>query len=237
MESLQALLGLSATADYRAQLKRLRRFCPVAQERRGGGYIRSAQRGIWATTKTALDTTVFRGFAIADEVAPFIVINDQDAKSAWSFTLMHEMVHLLLGHTGVSGDDVENGVERFCNDVAGEFLLPARELERLVLDDCDEIGAIAERISAWANEFKVSRAMVAYKAYRSALITRETYSQLNAIYRKAWQGERERSRAQAREQETRIRYYTVRRHRLGNRIIGLVERMMAADALSTSKAA
>jgi hypothetical protein len=34
---------------------------------------------------TALDVTAFRGFALADELAPFIVINDQDSKSAWSF--------------------------------------------------------------------------------------------------------------------------------------------------------
>ena len=49
--------------------------------------------------------------------------------------------------------------------------------------------------------------------------------------------EREHARAQARDQETGPNYYTVRRHRLGARVLGLVERMMAIDALSTSKAA
>ena len=235
LKSLQALLSVS-TADYRAQRNASAAFALLRMSAEEAG-IFVLLKGDLGNYVTALETSVFRGFSIADEVAPLIVINDQDARPAWSFTLLHETVHLLLGHTGVSGDSAENEVEQFCNDVAGEFLLPAKELNRLALDDCDEIGAIAERISAWANEFKVSSAMVAYKSYRSALITRETYSQLNAIYRKAWQGERERSRAQAREQETRIRYYTVRRHRLGNRIIGLVERMMAADALSTSKAA
>lgn len=38
---------------------------------------------------------VFRGFAIADDLAPFIVINDQDARTARSFTLTHELVHLV----------------------------------------------------------------------------------------------------------------------------------------------
>ncbi len=51
---------------------------------------------------TNLDVSAFRGFALADPIAPFIVINDQDAKSAWSFTLLHEMAHLWLGATGVS---------------------------------------------------------------------------------------------------------------------------------------
>ena len=235
LKSLQALLSVS-TADYRAQRNASAAFALLRMSAEEAG-IFVLLKGDLGNYVTALETSVFRGFSIADEVAPLIVINDQDARPAWSFTLLHETVHLLLGHTGVSGDSAENEVEQFCNDVAGEFLLPAKALKRLALDYCDEIGTIAERISEWANEFKVSSAMVAYKAYRSALITLETYNQLNATYRKAWQGERERSRAQAREQETRIRYNTVRRHRLGNRIIGLVEHMMAAEALSTSKAA
>jgi hypothetical protein len=35
---------------------------------------------------------VFRGFALADDLAPFIVINDNDP--AHSFTLPHELVHI-----------------------------------------------------------------------------------------------------------------------------------------------
>ncbi len=235
LKSLQTLLNVS-TADYRAQRNASAAFALLRRRAEAAG-IFVLLKGDLGNYVTALDTTVFRGFSIADEVAPFIVINDQDARPAWSFTLLHETVHLLLGHTGVSGGSAENEVERFCNDIAGEFLLPAKDLKPLTLDNGDEIGAVSSRISAWAKEFKVSSAMVAYKAYRSALITQETFRQLNAIFRQAWQQERERSRAQAREQETRIRYYTVRRHRLGNRIIGLVERMLEAETLSTSKAA
>jgi hypothetical protein len=55
-------------------------------------------------THTAIDVAAFRGFALADNIAPFIVINDQDAKSAWSFTLLHELAHLWIGETGVSGE-------------------------------------------------------------------------------------------------------------------------------------
>ena len=58
-----------------------------------------------------------------------IVINDQDTKSAWSFTAMHELVHLWLGSTGISGTDTTDKVEQYCNDVAGEILLPADDLK------------------------------------------------------------------------------------------------------------
>jgi Zn-dependent peptidase ImmA (M78 family)/transcriptional regulator with XRE-family HTH domain len=74
---------------------------------------------------SAIPVEAFRGFAIADRIAPFIVINDGDAKAAWSFTLLHELAHLWLGTTGVSGGGApDSAIERFCNEVAGEFLLP-----------------------------------------------------------------------------------------------------------------
>ena len=183
---------------------------------------------------------MFRGFSIADEVAPFVVINDQDARTAWSFTLLHEIVHLLLGQTGVSGSYAETEVERFCNDVAGEFLLPLddmEELRRLVGGGNGGISEVSEHISAFASMAKVSRTMVAYKAYRSSLINREMFSQLSNHYRKEWRAERELTRAKAQEQSGGPNYYAIRRHRLGDRILHLVQRMTAADALSTSKAA
>lgn len=235
LESLQGLLGLDTTT-YRAQRDASAAFDLLRRRAEDAG-IFVLLKGNLGNYKTALDTTVFRGFAIADEVAPFIVINDQDAKSAWSFTLLHEIVHLLLGHTGISGSNAENEVEQFCNDVAGEFLLPARDLEQLALNRSVQIGNITERISALASEFKVSRAMIAYKAYRSDLIAWEIYNQLKVSYREEWLQNREKNREHTRQNETVLNYYRVRRHRLGSRIIGMVQRMMASDALSTSKAA
>lgn len=41
---------------------------------------------------TNIPLEIFRGFAVADELAPMIVINDQDARTAWSFTALHELV-------------------------------------------------------------------------------------------------------------------------------------------------
>jgi Zn-dependent peptidase ImmA (M78 family) len=82
---------------------------------------------------TSLSVDVFRGMAVADPIAPLIIINDQDSKTAWSFTLLHELAHLWLGFTGVSGGSFDRAVERFCNEVASEFLLPADELRSIAL--------------------------------------------------------------------------------------------------------
>ena len=150
---------------------------------------------------------------------------------------MHETVHLLLGHTGVSGENGESEVERFCDDVAGDYLLPEDVLHGLALEDRSNFSEISKQISALANEFKISRTMVAYKAYRSLLISQESYAQLSAFFRLEWQKSRERTRTNAQEQDGGPNYYTVRRHRLGGRLVNLVRRMMAAEAMTTSKAA
>ena len=233
LASLRTALGVDLDA-YRAEPNATAAFDLLRNTAENAG-IFVLIKGDLGNYRSAMDTSVFRGFSIADPIAPFIVINDQDARSAWSFTLLHETVHLLLGQTGVGAESADNEVERFCDQVAGEFLLPEVELNRLELDHAVGIATVSERISAFAGEANLSRTMVAYKAYRADLINQETYRQLSNTYRQQWRDERERARA--REQQGGPSFYTVRRHRLGRRMTGLVQRMMGADALSTSKAA
>ena len=235
LRTLQMQLGVDGTA-YRAQPNVEAAFEMLRGRVEGSGVF-VLLKGDLGNYLSAMDTTVFRGFSIADNVAPFIVINDQDARSAWSFTLLHESVHLLLGQTGVSGEYGESEIERFCDDIAGEYLLPDSAMQKLAFAGSNSLTAISEQISTFANEFKVSRTMVAYKAFRSLQIDQESYTQLSASFRREWRESRERSRAIAQEQEGGPNYYTVRRHRLGSRIVNLVKRMMVADALSTSRAA
>ncbi len=235
LASLKSLLGLDSK-EYRAEPNVVAAFELLRRRAEAAG-IFVLLKGDLGNHVSAIDTRIFRGFSIADSVAPFVVINDRDARPAWSFTLLHETVHLLLGQTGVSGPFGDSEVERFCNDVAGEFLLPARELDLAGFDDNRDIEIVSERVSALAEDFKVSRTMVAYKAYRSLRINQETFVQLSASFRQEWLERRAQALVRARNQEGGPSYYTVRRHRLGGRIINLARRMMAADALSTSKTA
>jgi Zn-dependent peptidase ImmA (M78 family) len=185
---------------------------------------------------TAIDLRSFRGFALADPIAPFVVMNDQDARAAWSFTLLHELTHLWLGQTGVSGNSGEMAIERFCNDVAGEFLLPAAELLTLALPDPENEQHFAELITEIANDRNISRSMVAYKLYRLNRVQREVWHRLSATFREEWLASRENRRERARGQKGGANYYTVRRHRVGDALIGAVRRMMRTGTLTTTKA-
>lgn len=185
---------------------------------------------------TTIDLEIFRGFALADDVAPFVVINDQDAHSAWSFTLLHELVHLWLGQTGVSGARAEKTIERFCNDIAGEFLLSDQELAEFKLDDTSGLETAQIQISEFARERNLSSSMVAYKLYRSGAINQEAWEWLREVFRHRWIDGRIRRRKKARDKKGGPDYFTVRRHRVGNALIEFVGRMVASGMITTSKA-
>jgi len=187
---------------------------------------------------TNISVDAFRGFAIADPLAPFIVINDQDAQAAWSFTMLHEIVHLWLGTTGISGTSTEAGIEKYCNDVAGEILLPTAEirgsadLRRATLDDLMEV------ISRLASSRNISRAMVAYKLLRTDAITDRMWRQVADRLREEWLEIRRRQ-----EQEERTgtaggpSYYVVKRHRLGNALLDIIRRSLSEGIITPTKAA
>lgn len=187
---------------------------------------------------TAIDLEIFRGFALADEIAPFVIINDQDAHSAWSFTLIHELVHLWLGQTGVSGVRAEIAVERFCNDVAGEFLLPSQELAGLDIQDHSNLQTVQNIISDFARERNISSSMVAYKLFRLDLISHDSWDYLSRVFRELWMDGRQEKKMKSRERgSTGPDYYVVRRQRVGRTLINFVDRMIASGEITTSKAA
>ena len=178
----------------------------------------------------------FRGFALADPIAPFVIINDQDSRAAWSFTLLHELTHVWLGKTGISGAVFDNGLERFCNDVASILLLPAMDLDSLEITYATKLDLMIERINSFAEDRNISRSMVAYRLFRTNHIDEDVWEKLKVEFRKQWLELRAALRKQAQEQEGGPTYYMVKRQRIGDALIELVARMMNSGALTPTKA-
>lgn len=231
--SIEHMLGVTRV-QYRAQKDAESAF-ELLRERteRAGVFVLLA--GNLGSHHSAIPVETFRGFAIADQIAPFIVINDGDAKAAWSFTLLHELAHLWLGATGLSGGVPEVKIERFCNDVAAEYMLPRAEVQAVEIGGLDLEASIAV-ITEHANLWRVSRQMVAYGMYKSGLVSLDTWKALEAGIRALWAAERRRNKDQAKGSGGPS-YYVVRRHRLGRAMLDFARRYTDAGALSPSKAA
>ena len=235
LASLRALLNVGLE-EYRRQRNPTAAFGLLRASAENAGVF-VLLKGNLGTRHTDIDTDVFRGFTIADDVAPFVIINPHDARTAWSFTLLHELTHLILGQTGVSGGPSDNEMERFCDDIASEFLLPQEEHKDLGFDKNSIFDEIVERINRFSDELKVSRTMVAYKSWRSNSIDRETFNRLRKLFRGQWLEEREERREQNRRREGGVNPYVNRRYQLGPSLVSLVRRAISSGDLTTSKAA
>ena len=194
-------------------------------------------KGDLGSHHTAIHVEVFRGFAIADDVAPFVVINDNDSRAAWSFTLLHELTHLLLGQTGISGSHPGTEIEEFCNNVAAEWMLPVRTLDQIQIDPDRDLVDQQRHIDEFARPRNLSRTMVAYRLLRADRIDWPTFDRLREGFHERWRQQRDRQRAKARDSDGGVDYYVVRRHRVGQALLRFAHRMMDSGALSTTKAA
>jgi Zn-dependent peptidase ImmA (M78 family) len=186
---------------------------------------------------TNIPVDTFRGFALADELAPLAVINDNDAVSAWSFTTLHEVAHLWLGATGLSGWPAGLTIEQYCSDVAAEILLPPKELEEFARIGKQTFDQLAERVSRFADKRNISRAMVAYRVFRSGSISEKTWNDLRDKFYKDWVAHKEREALKQKTREGGPSYYVVKRHRIGKALLGLANRSIGEGLLTYTKAA
>lgn len=194
--------------------------------------------GNLGTHHSAIAVETFRGFAIADRFAPFIVINDQDARAAWAFTLLHEAAHLWLGTTGISGTSNEKAIERFCNEVASRFLLPPGELAELQIGSDTPTARAIELVTAFASGRFVSRRMVAYGLFKANKIDLATWRAFDSALHALWLRDKASQKAKAKEKGSDgPSYYVVKQHRLGRALLGFVKRSMGAGTLTPVKAA
>ncbi len=182
-----------------------------------------------------ISTKSFRGYAISDRLAPMIVINDNDARSAWSFTAFHEAAHIWLGQTGLSGSSELNRTERLCNEVASELLLPKSDLTEIARIKTSAFEDAIRFVSDFSSGRNVSRRMVAYQLLRLGGIDSALYQRISEQLDDDWLRSKERQRAKSSDGGGPNRY-VVLRHRLGPAVVDLARRSMNSGNLTPTRA-
>lgn len=123
--------SLASREMFRDQREALRYLTRITEDQ---GILVMMSGMVGDNTHRLLDPVEFRGFALVDDRAPLIFINGADTQAARIFTLVHEICHVFLGESGVSDSFLrphgpsKNAIERWCNRVAGEVLVPLESL-------------------------------------------------------------------------------------------------------------
>jgi len=122
-------------------------------------------------TTRLLDPDEFRGFALSDELAPLIFVNTVQTLNGQIFTIAHELAHIWKGQSGISNEDpryaAQSEIERWCNAVASEVLVPQDDLARRyeAVRDLE----LTDQLERLANVYKCGTLVVLHAVRRGGL--------------------------------------------------------------------
>ena len=157
------------------------------------------RKGIFVQCFTDVPVEVVRGFSIYESELPVIGINDDDRSPAKSFSLIHELVHLLKRESSVC-NNMYNATssqreEVFCNAVAGELLVPKDALRIALANGRYKKPYTTDDIRLIANRFSVSKEVIIRRLFDTGRITAVEYDTYADEFRREIEREREAQRA------------------------------------------
>ena len=179
--------GINLIEQYRMTSRR--KFFLYLREKieTGGIFIQGFQK---------VDPAVLRGVAIVDDLMPIIGINDEDRYPAKSFSIIHELVHIIKRTSSICNDMFDSSPldyeEVFCNAVAGEVLVPEAALESVTNI---YTTFLIEDVDSLANKFSVSSEVIARRLYDIGKCNKAWYEQIRNELALRFSTERENMKA------------------------------------------
>lgn len=173
------------------------------------------------------------GFSVYHETCPVILIKKQTFDTRQSFTLMHELAHVVLHRSSFIDDDESlhsrQGRERAANSFAGHLLVPDELLGRIETESLpNTVAGYDEWASEYRNQWGVSTEVILRRMLDSGALDQTAYQ----AYRD-W-----RKRQPLPEQSGGSRQYRAREplHIFGGRFVRTVLDALHARQITLNKA-
>lgn len=162
-------------------------------------------------TRRKIPVEECRGFVLVNNKAPFLFINSADAKAAQMFTLIHELAHIWLGESAGFDNQhmlpANDPIEKLCDQVAAEFLVPELFLREKWKDSKD--------IKYLSRVFKVSPIVIARRCMDLNLITKTAFFEFYNNYIHEYQFKKD-------NQKSGGNFYATAKKRISLRFAGFV---------------
>lgn len=133
--------------------------------------------------KNSIKQREVSGFCLLDDDFPIIYLNNSTSFTRQSFSLLHELAHILVGTSGVTLEDdsyisVLTGsarqVEVFCNAFAAEVLVPSKDFDKRIPENpTDEVA-----IAALAKRYRVSREVILRRLLDRHFVGQDFYEKM-----------------------------------------------------------
>lgn len=160
--------------------------------------------GVLVFQASRVDSTEASGFAHYADELPFIVVNRKDVWGRRTFSLLHELAHLMLHKSGVSDLDAsgprapsDEQVEVFCNQVAAAALLP----KEMFLSEPSVAGHPQgdlewsdETIAALAKHYSVSRESIVRRLLTFGRTSEAFYGRKRQQYAEEYRARKQREK-------------------------------------------
>ena len=185
------------------------------------------EKNILVTQIQRVDLEEMRGCSISGPPFPAIILNGADSQNGKTFTLMHELAHILLRIGGLC--DLEDKqfrltsekerIERFCNQVAAAVLMPRDDLlghlRGRPIDALQPAGLLQEL----ADMYGVSREAMLLRLVSLNRASWEDYAQMKPHFEEIYE---QRKSVKENDKVGGPTYYTMKVRDFGRRYINTV---------------
>ena len=163
-------------------------------------YLRNKveSKGVFVHCFSGVPVETVRGFAIFNNKQPIIGLNADDRYPAKSFSIIHELVHIIKREPSLCNDNYSSfatlSEEIFCNAVAGELLVPSSALNVLLLNEEYNHPYNLTDIKRMADTFSVSKEVIIRRLLDTGKIDRNAYEAYNKIFLEELEKQREQNK-------------------------------------------
>lgn len=204
MRRIWEIMSLSRAAGIVSQAMQIRNILGIDMATQSGWSSGEAALKAWRARIEDAGVFVFKnafrqkeisGFCLTDAQFPLIYLNNSTTKTRQTFSLLHELAHLLLHVNGIGKLDPgyidqmtgkAQAIERFCNAIAAAVLIPEQDFAQQAAalprrgEDITE-----EQYASLAARYGVSRESVLRKLLDQGRVPQALYDEKA----RAWAGQ------------------------------------------------